>query len=247
MSNRKLIVGVVLFTIALVAVQATAFSSRRDQKKSSETRFTVRIENISDASGQLASDGTRWPFALSPGFWVVHERDLSLFTPGRRAGVYGLEAQAEDGNPNGFVESLMSHHAATPHGVFNIPVGATEPGPIGPGGAYEFSFEARPGMRLSFTTMFGQSNDLFYAPGKGGIALFDAKGKAVAGDVTSLLMLWDAGTEVNQEPGVGPDQAPRQKAPNTGMAENKAVNPVKDRFTYPQTPSVIRVTLTPAM
>ena len=37
------------------------------------------------------------------------------------------------------------------------------------------------------------------------IALFDASGRPISGDVSSALGLWDAGTEVNEEPGVGPD------------------------------------------
>jgi hypothetical protein len=42
------------------------------------TKFTVRIENVSSADGQVAKDGTKWPFALSPGLWVVHEREVRL-------------------------------------------------------------------------------------------------------------------------------------------------------------------------
>jgi hypothetical protein len=48
------------------------------------------------------------------------------------------------------------------------------------------------------------------------------------------VILGDAGTEVNQEPGTGPDQAPRQKAPNIGMAENGVVRSVQDQL--PSTP-----------
>jgi len=97
--------------------------------------------------------------------------------------------------------------------------------------------------------MFGQSNDLFLAPGDRGIQLFDSKGDVMSGDITSLVGLWDAGTEVNQEPGLGPDQAPRQKAPNTGVSERKPVqlvNDAKDGFTYPKVSNVLRVTITPA-
>ena len=50
-------------------------------------------------------------------------------------------------------------------------------------------------MMLSFTFMFGQSNDLFYAP-KNAIALFDKTGKPIGGDITNQLVLLDAGTEV---------------------------------------------------
>ncbi len=106
------------------------------------------------------------------------------------------------------------------------------------------TFSAEPGDRLSFASMFGQSNDLFYAFGDAGLALFDAMGTPVTGDVTGSVNLWDAGTEANQWPGVGPDQAPRQAGPDTGAADPIAtVRPVSDGFRYPPTDHVIRVTL----
>ena len=71
-------------------------------------------------------------------------------------------------------------------------------------------------MNLSFATMFVPSNDLFFAPDENGIPLFDETGMPKAGDATQYLMLWDAGTEENQEPGVGANQAQRQSGPNTG-------------------------------
>jgi hypothetical protein len=98
-------------------------------------------------------------------------------------------------------------------------------------------------MRLSLITMFGQSNDLFYAP-KQAIDLFDEDGNPLTGDITDRLLLWDAGTEVNQAPGLGDEQGPRQKMPNTGKAENGNVGLVKDGFTYPNTKDVLRVTIT---
>ena len=112
MTNRKLVIFWAAFAIIMVALQVTAFSSRRNQTKGGEARFTVRIENISDMGGQTASNGTKWPFALSPGFWVVHESDFALFSPGKKAGSDGLEAQAEDGNPAMLIAGLMSHHAS---------------------------------------------------------------------------------------------------------------------------------------
>jgi hypothetical protein len=56
-------------------------------------------------------------------------------------------------------------------------------------------------------------------------------------------MLWDAGTEVNQAPGIGADQAPRQKMTNTGADENGVVHVVKDGFSYPETKDVLRITI----
>jgi hypothetical protein len=44
-----------------------------------------------------------------------------------------------------------------------------------------------------------------------GIELFK-DGKAISGDITGQMMLWDAGTEVDQEPGIGSDQGPAKRA-----------------------------------
>ncbi|MFN8060945.1 MAG: spondin domain-containing protein [Vicinamibacterales bacterium] len=207
-----------------------------------DTTFVVRIENISSKDGQPASNGTRWPFALSPGLWVVHDREVRLFKEGSAAGSNGLEMQAEDGNPSGLVDYLRRYHSEMQHGVYNTPLGATSPGPIGPGGTFEFSFAARAGMKLSLTSMFGQSNDWFYAPEPGGIKLFE-NGRPVSGDITSKLVLWDAGTEKDEELGVGPNQGPRQKAANTGDAENGVVRRVKSTFVGRT--DLFRVTITP--
>lgn len=92
----------------------------------------------------------------------------------------------------------------------------------------------------------GQSNDWFYAPDESGIELFK-DGKAIGGDITSQIILWDAGTEVDQKPGIGSEQGPRQKSPNTGKAENGAVKKVSDGKTNADAPSVMRVTIKPAL
>jgi hypothetical protein len=96
------------------------------------------------------------------------------------------------------------------------------------------------------TIMMGQSNDWFYAPNESGIELFP-NGKAMSGDISAQLHLWDAGTEVDQEAGIGSEQGPRQKAPNTGKRENGVVRKVQDGKSYSNTASVLRVTITPAM
>lgn len=123
--------------------------------------------------------------------------------------------------------------------------GAT--GLITPGMSESFSFNAGKGHYLQFATMFVQSNDLFFAPDDEGIVLYDENGLALTGDITSKLELWDAGTEVNEEPGVGPNQAPRQAGPNTGADENGTVEliaNIADGFTYPAIADEIEVTIT---
>jgi hypothetical protein len=205
-----------------------------------ETSFVVRIENVGNADQSAMTT----PFA--PGVWVVHTAADPLFSAGQADRGQGLEALAEDGDPSALAAAMASQAGISASGVFNTPVGATEPGPLPPGGAYEFSVVAVPGDMLSFATMFVQSNDLFYAPDGTGIALFNSDGTPMSGDVTAQISLWDAGTEVNQEPGVGPDQAPRQAGPNTGPDENGVVQIVSDEYTYPSTSATILVTISVA-
>ena len=181
---------------------------------------------------------------LAPGVWAVHADGTPLFAPGEPDRGDGLEALAEDGNPVALAAALADDAAVLSSGAFNTPVGAGSPAPIGPGGVYEFTIFASAGERLSFATMFVHSNDLFYSPAATGIALFHSDGNPVVGDVTDQVMLWDAGTEENQEPGVGPDQAPRQSGPDTGAGDSDgSVRLVDDGFTYPQASAVIRVTI----
>jgi hypothetical protein len=117
-------------------------------------------------------------------------------------------------------------------------------GGIRPGQAFEFTVTAAPGQKLSLVTMFGQSNDWFYAP-RSGIDLFNSNGQPIRGDVTAQIGLWNAGTEVDEEPGIGPNQGPRQQAPNTGVDENGMVQPVANGAPYTQTSRLMRVTITP--
>lgn len=112
-----------------------------------------------------------------------------------------------------------------------------------PGEEKTFTFNAGKGMYLSFSTMFVQSNDLFYGFADTGLALYDSDGNAITGDVTAEVDLWDAGTEVNEMPGTGMNQPPRQGDPNTGMTENGTVQIVNDAFTYPTNSDVIQVLL----
>jgi hypothetical protein len=243
MQGRKIFIGLVA-TLSLLCAQTLAAGPKGAKRAARQVTFKVRIENISSPEGQTASDGTRWPFALSPGLYVVNEKGATLFREGKRAGA-GLEAQAEDGNPEALVRSFESmNHDAGRHGVFNTPAGAGAPGPIGPGAAYEFNVSGAPKMKLALVTMFGQSNDYFYATEQP-VELFDEAGEPLRGDITSRFALYDAGTEVNQEAGVGADQAPRQKAPNTGAAEDGVVRMAKGELFYAKTAQLFRVTVIP--
>lgn len=210
------------------------------------TKFTLRIENITKPEAFTASNGVKWSLAYSPGTAVVHTESAPIFSAGKKDRNKGLEAQSEDGDPSMLAKSLKRAKGIKSVAVFNTPVGASAPGPITPGAVYEVTVSAMPGDKLSLTLMMGQSNDWFYAPAEAGIELFK-NGKAISGDITSLIMLWDVGTEVDQEAGIGSEQGPRQKAPNTGTAENGLVKKVADGKSYADAPSVMRVTIKPAM
>jgi hypothetical protein len=210
--------------------------------------FTVRIENVSAANALKLSNGKTEPVGVAPVLYLVHTNRAPLFASGEPDRGKGLEALAEDGPTAPLEKSLKDQPGIVHVGSTNTPVGAGSPGDIWPGQAFEFKLTAKPGERLTFAAMFVQSNDLFYAPRQDGIALFDASGKPISGNVTAQILLWDAGTEVNEEPGLGPNQAPLQAAPNTGPAEHGVVRPiteVKDGFHYPTVPEVLRVTITP--
>jgi hypothetical protein len=243
MQGRRIFIGLVA-ALLLMCAQTLAAKPKGAKRAARQVTFKVRIENISSPEGQTASGGTRWPFALSPGLYVVNEKGAVLFREGRRAGA-GLEAQAEDGNAEALVKSFRAtNHETARYGVFDTPAGAGAPGPVGPGAAYEFNVNAAPKMKLTLVTMFGQSNDYFYATEQP-VELFDKAGEPLSGDITARFALYDAGTEVNQEAGVGADQAPRQKAPNTGAAENGVVSRAQGDSFYAKTAQLFRVTVTP--
>jgi hypothetical protein len=208
------------------------------------TMFTVRVENVSTPQTLPLSTGGAAPAPTAPVLWVVHTGANPVFTDGQLDRAQGLERLAEDGNPTALAAALGGRPGIVSVGALAIPVGDTQPGPITPGKAYEFSVTARPGQKLTLAFMFGQSNDLFYAPSGQGIDLF-AAGPPARGELTTQLLLWDAGTEVNEEPGVGPNQAPRQAMPDMGPRERKPVALVNDGFRYPPVGQVIRVTVTP--
>jgi hypothetical protein len=209
------------------------------------TRFVVRLENISTTETlNIASDGSTQPVPLSPGAYIVHrnEADSPLLLP-RDAANAGLEAVAEDGN-------TAPYPAAVPGAaIFNTPVGAEAPGPIGPGGAYEFSLSAIDGDKLGFVTMFIPSNDWFYTPtdADNSLDLF-VGGQPVSGVVASVdIAIWDAGTEIDEEPGTGIYQVQRQSAPNSGPADpDTRVSSLNGRGqSVSLNGPVLRVTITP--
>lgn len=193
-----------------------------------------------------ANSGVTYP--ASPGAWVVHKAGTKpLFTANAADYGDGLEAIAEDGNAAPLGVSLPSLTGFISGAVFNTPVGASAPGAIAPGGKYTFTFDAAPGDSLSFASMLAATNDVFFAPAAAGIPLFDADGVALTGDISDDISLWDAGTEANEAPAIGPNTVTNQPMTNTGATGEGKVQLLSavttDTFAYPAAKSVLKVTI----
>jgi hypothetical protein len=174
---------------------------------------------------------------IAPGVWVLHKKgEKPVFNADKLEYGNGLELLSEMGDPSDVHSSLITEGYMT--GIYNTPEGAAGPGPLFPGESYTFTVEANVGDYLSFASMLGKSNDLFFAPGEKGIRLFTGN-HPVSGEVTNQVMLWDAGTEVNEYPGAGINQGPG------GTDESEPVMVVNDGFPWPSVSQVIRVTITP--
>lgn len=97
------------------------------------------------------------------------------------------------------VENVLDSKPLVESGTFK---GDGTPPVILPGQSVSFSFSAAKNQRLTFATMYGWSNDLFFAPANPGIRLYDDNGTPITGDVSSQIKLWDNGTRVNAAPGM---------------------------------------------
>jgi len=205
------------------------------------TRFMVHVENTSGHTGL----GT----PLAPGAWAVHGTDVALFEAGGRASA-GLTRLAEDGDPSVLGQELSELSGVEASGTFATPDGADAAGPALPGSGYTFEVEAAGAgsPHLSFATMFVQSNDLFLATPQAGLPLFDEAGAPLATRVfegsTDALGLWDAGTEANERPGLGPNQAPRQVEANSGRGESVVGRQVDTTRAIPVAGQLVEVTVT---
>ncbi len=194
--------------------------------------FKLGEQDYGEGLETLAEDGNYEPLAtvfggsdiaITPVIWIVHKGNQNpFFIESTRTD--GLEAFAEDGNPEPLFAAIntMEYKATGIAGeIMNMGgiIGLAEPGK-----AYAFEVTASPGDKLSFATMFAETNDLFFATENGGITLFEDD-QPISGNVTRYVALWDAGTEQNESP----DEAP---------------NPVT-QINYPPVPAFIRVTITP--
>lgn len=252
LSRRQFVAVSGAATVGAIGVGSVAAMGNGDGNGDGHS-FTISLENVSDGETLTTSAGgeaSAQPVPLSPLVYAVHSRDEPVFSHGEPERDNGLEELAEDGMPDRLVESLMGRDTVVDAGAVAVANGADEPGPLTPGHTYECTTDAATGSPrsyLSVVTMFVPSNDLFFSlGGAGGMPLFDGDSPN-AGNVTEHVLLWDAGTEVNQEPGVGDHQVQRQRAAGVGDVERGTVAPVDEvnGYDYPDVSKVLKLTVTP--
>jgi hypothetical protein len=111
------------FTLAIAVVIGIQMNVLAFEKTKNTKTFKVRIENISSADGVLTDGGVKYPFALSPGLFVVNHRKKYFFQEGDDADA-ALEALAEDGNPQLLAKKYLTKVGTIFMGVFDKPVGS---------------------------------------------------------------------------------------------------------------------------
>ena len=237
---------------AMAALGLAGCGGSDDDDTPAARTFTVTVQNVSTPN-TVASARANGTVPLSPGVFAVFTGADPMFAVGQPADS-GTESIAEDGFPGPPLPGTKSTSAAaaagvTQSGVFQSPGGPDNGPALFAGETATFTVTARPGSRLQIETMFVQSNDWFYGFGGGGLALFSGD-TPVNGDVTSQLVLYDAGTEQDTAPGTGPFQKPAQDpmAMNVGPSEAVPIQTAASRhptFAIPAATSVIRVTVTP--
>lgn len=157
----------------------------------------------------------------------------------------GLKFIAQAGDPTILAAWLATDHDLISTGVYNTPVGASSPNKFFPGDKFELIVNSKNNNDyLSFASMFGESNDLFFALSDMGISLRNGE-NPIYGDITSRVILWDGGTEVNEYRGAGNNQPARGPG---GIVESEPIVPVSqvnDGFMYSPLPMLLKVTITP--
>ncbi len=211
--------------------------------------FKVLVENVSTTTTLQVGAMPDRSVPLSHGVYAVYSSG-ALFTLGQVADD-GIQRIAEDGMTTVKTDLLNNMSGIFDNGEFVAPGGPDNGAALFMGESSMFMISAKPGDKLQIVSMFVQSNDWFYSFGEGGLALFNGT-TAITGDVTSKLLLYDAGSELDEAPGLGITQKPDQQPMQMNIGPDDGTTTITDAmvrhsgtFIIPATNIVIRVTVTP--
>jgi hypothetical protein len=176
----------------------------------------VKIENIVPENGVY----------FSPVWMGFHDGSFDLFDVNSLASL-ALERIAEDAN---FVEVMADFEVATGDtggidGVITSPAGFVGLPVFDPGetSAGVFNLTAEQNRYMNFASMVVPSNDAFIG-NDDPVEIFDAEGNFKGKQIITIpgSMVWDAGTELNNEMDAG---FINQTAPNTGVTTMDPIMP----------------------
>jgi hypothetical protein len=177
---------------------------------------------------------------LSPILVVVYNGITNpIYQTGQLDAGHGLTLLAQKGN----ADTLAAYLKKLPgvKYVYVLPAPSTKvllPSINGnPGGIVSQPLTISNGDRLAIATMYGFSNDWFFASNGNGV---DPTQK---GDISSTIGLYDDGTAVNQFPGAGVTQF---NLAGTPLQESVPISPLPNSNAFTTLPSItdmIRVTL----
>ena len=156
---------------------------------------------------------------ISPVLIVIYTGDRNpIFQVNEKDGGIGLKNLAQTGDASILKASLEKEKI-----VRQVYILGTSP--VAPGSKVEETFEANSNEKIAFATMFGYSNDWFFANNSSIDALS-------TGDKTGMVSLYDNGTALSQYPGAGNAQAGFSNRP---IIEDQVIK-IVDQQTYPDFP-----------
>lgn len=246
---KKLNMSKVKFFL-FVLVCTSLLSSCGSSSSEDAAVFEIKFENISSNPSFTAQNGSSVVSAFSSLVGLVHtqpNRTFLLNAPDQGRGMADL---AENGDPALLTQTLRLDSSVEIIGIANDPSNGTR-GILAPGQSFTLILSTfSTSDRLSLVTSFLQGNDIVVSTRPEGIALFNDSGVPLSGEITDQFNYYDIGTEINQPPGIGPEQVLRQGDAPTGQTsagtrESGLTRILNDGFSYPPISNTIRVTITP--
>lgn len=164
---------------------------------------------------------------LSPVLVVVHENTMNpIFELNKKDAGNGLKEIAQTGD-----SKMLKEYLEKMPTVRKVYIAGSAP--IGPGEKVMTQIEAYETDKISYVTMFGYSNDWFFA----NVTPVEAGYK---GDITGMTSLLDDGTAVDQFPGAGNGQG---LFGGMMYMEDNAIANISDKFPVPAVNELIKVTI----
>lgn len=173
---------------------------------------------------------------LSPVLVVVYSGDENPFyKTGEKDRGEGLSDLAQTGNAEILAGNLESKSGVKKVYVLKEPSSTVLLPKAGgaSGGKVMQQLDVLKGDRIALATMYGLSNDWFYATKGNGI---DAMKK---GDVSDQISLYDNGTKKDQYPGANI----RMDLPGMSLRESKVIEEVPNPNAFTTLPQIVKVTL----